>query len=559
MLNLSASISAGRALKKAGLIAVFTTIPVVSSAGTWSWPEGNSCPTLYEAGTFRTPFNPAFTSIGKMTLPNGNRVDGLVFSSFFNSIKDEAGENRIGYFERDLVARIEGIGYRNEAWWNPDRDVEIISDLDVADPVFPSDVGQVVWPNEVSVVPDGILPFSAVAVPEGFHVSNPPNGRMTIINVDDPNKQSYDVDIISQLAPGQSECLGGVPRFYHEAKWFDMDGDGLKDLVTVRAGFKATPGLCFPVGEVVWFKNPGAALDPNVEWDEFIVHSAANGPEITLGLHDFEGDGVPEIVANNFFGQGFINGAHIEIYGAPIGDDWTDVDLSTNPIRIATLSNDQGEPFGVRLVDLNRDGKVDVLATNHQGDNCKIKNTIPGRIYALEQPVSGDIFNDPWTTHILKDNIRPNVSVPVQSSGPGRLAPGLAQAIWPAPIDEATKKPFIVSGGDEASKVWLLKPTSEDPNDWNYESSVIFDINEYYGPNTSQTFTAPAPATGTSISTIGAVSWRYDRGWSWGSFAEIYIPVFEGRDIHRISFRPQASTTPITCGLDVQVGVCTVP
>ena len=53
---------------------------------------------------------------------------------------------------------------------------------------------------------------------------------------------------------------------------------------------------------------------------------------------------------------------------------------------------------------------------------------------------------------------------------------------------------------------------------------------------------------GVSISTIGAVSWRYDRDWAWGSYAEIYIPVFEGRDIRRISFRPgPAATWPSAC------------
>ncbi|MCP4001253.1 MAG: hypothetical protein GY727_10110 [Gammaproteobacteria bacterium] len=561
MLNLSASNAqayASRVLRKAGLVVLFTALPVVSGAADWRWPTGNSCPDVYKTGVFPVPFNAAFTSIGKMTLQNGNQVDGLVVSSFFNAIKTADGVTRTGYFERDLVARIEGIGYRNEAWWNKDRDVEIISDLDVANPAFPSDVGQTVWPNEVAVVPDGILPFGAVVVPEGFHITTPPNGRMTIINIDDPNKTTYIVDVESELAPGETECLGGVPRFYHEAKWFDMDGDALKDLVTVRSGFKATPGLCWPQGELVWFKNPGASIDPNVEWDEFIVSAADNGPEITLGLYDFEGDGVPEVIANNFFAMGFLNGERIQIFGAPIGDNWTDVDLTTNPVRVATISSGQGSPFGLRLVDLNRDGQMDVLATNHQGDNCKISGSIPGKIYALEQPTSGDIFNDPWTTHILMDNIRPNITVPTQSSGPGRLAPGLAQAIWPTPFEEATQKPWIVSGGDEASKVWLLKPNSESTTDWSYQSAVIFDINDYYGPNTSQTFTAPAPATGISISTIGSVSWRYDRAWSWGSYAEIYIPVFEGRDIHRISFRPQASTKKVVCPADVVTGVCSL-
>jgi hypothetical protein len=563
MLNPSASNArtyTNRMLKKAGLVALFTALPVVSGASDWSWPGGNSCPDIYTTGVFPVNFNPAFTAVGKTTLPNGNKADSLVVSSFFNAIKDATGENRVGFFERDLVARVEGIGYRNSAWWNKDRDVEIISDVTNPGPDFPSADDQTNWPNEIEVVPDGILPFEAVVVPEGFHVAIP-SGRMTLINLDDPNRTTYLVDNVSVLAPGVNACGGATPapRFYHEAKWFDMDSDGLKDLVTVRSGFKVQPGLCFPEGEVVWFKNPGAAIDPVVEWDEFIVYTASNGPEISLGVYDFEGDGVPEVVVNNLFGSGFFAGEQILIIGAPLGQTWTDVDLVNNPARVTVISSGQGSPFGVRIVDLNLDGKVDVLATNHQGDNCAASQPISGKIYALEQPASGDIFNDPWTTHILKDNIRPNRTFPTQSSGPGRLAPGLAQPIWPSPFEEFTQKPWILAGGDEASKVWLLKPNSASTSDWSYQSAVIFDINDYYGPRTSQNLTAPPPATGVSISTIGGISWRYDRDWAWGSYAEIYIPVFEGRDIHRISFRPSASTTKVACPADTTLGLCPVP
>ena len=114
------------------------------------------------------------------------------------------------------------------------------------------------------------------------------------------------------------------------------------------------------------------------------------------------------------------------------------------------------------------------------------------------------------------------------------------------------------AGGDEASKVWLLRPQSQDPNDWNYDSAVIFDINDYYGPNAAQSFSAPLPATGVSISTIGAGSWRYDRDWAWGSWAEIYIPVFEGRDLHRITFRPRNASQKVVCPADGQLA-CPVP
>jgi len=544
-----------------------TLAPGLSSANDF-------CPDIYSQGKFGPlNFNPTFTHIDKFNFRNGVQYDGLVISSFFNSIKNPNGTGVTGFFERDLVARITGLPFRTPAWFNKDRDVEVLSDLDVASPVLPNADGQTIWPNEAQRVPDGILPFEAVVVPEGFHTTVP-GGRITLINLDDPNRETY---LVTQSVFDTSENARCTlpdspnhnpdvqPRFYHLVKWFDMDGDGLKDAITVRSGFKVAGAFCLPApGEVVWFRNPGAALDPNVEWEEFVIAgfpTSTFAADISLDVADLEGDGVPEIVGGHFFTE-FVSrtGDLVSIYGAPVGQSWTDVDLISNPARIANLSTDNGPTFGVKFVDLNKDGKLDILVTNHQGDNCfpVTQDPIPGRVYALEQPASGDIFNDAWPLHILKDNIRPNPTFPTPTGGPGRLAPGLAQEMWPTPWDEYFYKPWVLVGGDEASKVWLLKPQSQDPADWNYDSAVIFDINDFYGPNTSQSLTAPAPAVGVSISTIGGPSWRYDRTFAWGAYAEIYIPVFEGRDIHRVSFRPGTAAQKIACPADVTLA-CPAP
>jgi hypothetical protein len=519
------------------------------------------CPDIYRAGTLGLNFNPAFTHVDKFNA-GSKAYDGLVVTSFFNAIKnpDPNANGTTSFYERDLVARITGIGYRSQAWWNPNQ-VEVLTDLDLANPVTPNGPGQQVWPNEAQRVPDGILPFEAIVSPQGFHPTPSP-GRLTLINLDDPSRTEYLIDQSRQeggacrLDPADSNYSEGQqPRFYHLVRWVDMDSDGLKDAVSVRSTFKVQGTFCLPPGgELVWFKNPGAAIDSATAWVENVITDyplSQTGPDITLDVADLEGDGVPEIVATNFF-----TGEVISLYGAPIGDsDWSGVNTATNPPRITQISTDQGAPFSVAFMDLNRDGKMDVLASNHQSDGCypRTQDVIPGRVYALEQPASGDIFNDPWVTHVLKDNIRPNPTYPAPGNnpaGPGRLGPGLAQEFWPTPWDENFSRPWLVVGGDEASQVWLLKPNSQDPADWTYSSAVIFDINDTYGANTTQSFSAPAPATGISISTIGGVSWRYDRDWTWGSYAEIYIPVFEGRDIHRITFRPQSAAKKIICPAD---------
>jgi hypothetical protein len=519
------------------------------------------CPDIYDGGAFPLNFNPAFTHVERFNF-GSTAYDGLVVTSFFNAVKnpDPDANSTTSFYERDLVARITGIGYRSPAWWNPNQ-AEILTDLDLADPVTPNAPGQQVWPNEAQRVPDGVLPFEAIVSPQGFHPTPSP-GRLTLINLDAPTRTEYLIDQSRQeggpckLDPSDPKYSEGQqPRFYHLVRWVDMDSDGLKDAVSVRSTFKVQGAFCLaPGGELVWFKNPGAGIDPNTAWVENVITDfplSVTGPDIALDVADLEGDGVPEIIATNFF-----TGEAITLYGAPVGDsDWSGVNTATNPPRIAPLSTGQGRPFSVAFVDLNRDGKLDALATNHQSAGCypRTQDPIPGRVYALEQPASGDIFNDPWVTHILKDDIRPNPTYPAPNNdpaGPGRLAPGLAQEFWPTPWKEQTEKPWILVGGDEAAKVWLLKPDSQDASDWSYGSAVIFDINDTYGANTSQSFSAPPPATGVSISTIGGVSWRYDRDWAWGAYAEIYIPVFEGRDIYRINFRPRSADKKIVCPAD---------
>lgn len=109
---------------------------------------------------------------------------------------------------------------------------------------------------------------------------------------------------------------------------------------------------------------------------------------------------------------------------------------------------------------------------------------------------------------------------------------------------QGKSKPWIVVGGDEAAKVWILKPESEAQNDWGYDSAVIFDINDFYGSNTTQTLMQDPQ--GISISTIGGLSWRYDEPGS-GGMAEFYLPVFEGRDIHVMGFRGPPNRRPFAC------------
>lgn len=492
-----------------------TTLGLLAGLSLAQQANANSCPKLYEQASLKLSFNPAFLHIDEYD----NGKEGLAISSFFNKDVQVPG----GFFQRDLVAVIDDVNAVANDDFNEASDLEIVSDLDF-NGTAPS---RTVWPNSVTRAPDGLVPFEALIVPQGF-LRAPFPGRLTLINLDDPNKQEY---LIHQSV---NNPPASFPSFYHNVVVVDMDEDGYDDIVSVRSYFSPILGSP-PFGDLVWFKNPGPALDPAVAWQETVLFGGPTvgfqGPDIHLTAHDFEGDGRPEFVATHFFtgpNAQAVEGK-ISIYGAPVGAKWSDVNPFVMPVRVADISVGQGLPFDLQMVDLNQDGKIDILASNHQPDACRPFPTVPGRVYALEMPASGNIFQDPWPVHILLDNIRPQPSL--TPGGLGRLAPGKATAFYPdLKLKAANKhlKPSIVVGGDEAAKVWVLTPQSNGNSlDWMYDSRVIFDINDYYGPNTSQTETD----AGITISTMGAVAVGYKN-----DLARLYIPVFEGREILVYSF-----------------------
>ena len=168
-----------------------------------------------------------------------------------------------------------------------------------------------------------------------------------------------------------------------------MDDDGLQDIVTVRSSFRVRGGFCPPSGQLVWFRNPGDDLQPDVEWQEFVVvdtEPKPGGPEVNMNVADLDGDGVPEIIATHFFKYDGIT-----IYGAPEGGRWSDVDPVNGPfVRQNDIMRGQGNPFAVQVDDLNLDGRLDVLTSNHQPDDCfeVTQCEVPGRVIVLEQPAA---------------------------------------------------------------------------------------------------------------------------------------------------------------------------
>ncbi|MCG8418090.1 MAG: hypothetical protein MJE77_09135 [Proteobacteria bacterium] len=258
------------------------------------------CPQLYQKGVLGLDFNPAYLHVDAYDDGSGRRRDGLTITSFYNAFVVPGQNPPIDFFERDLVARISNLDSIDFDRFDAEGDVEELTDLA---PGLP----KTVWPNEVVRAPDGVFPFEAVVLPQGFHPALL-QGRLTAINLDDPQRTEYVIHQSTQdystgfTFPGDPN---NSPRFYHRVLFLDMDGDGLKDIVAVRSGFRVVPSVYPPFSELVYFKNPGTAIKADQAWDEVVLYGgpAAEflGPDIYLDAFDFEGDDVPEIVATHFF------------------------------------------------------------------------------------------------------------------------------------------------------------------------------------------------------------------------------------------------------------------
>ncbi len=379
----------------------FLALTIIALSANPALAEHDFCPKVYHKGVIELDINPAFLHVDQYNTPDGGKADGLTISSFYNttfSLNPHAGVYVPNFppFAADQVGRIMYVDDLDPGQFDFETNYEKLTDLNSWMPAT-------TWPNQAVRIPDGVLPFEAVIVPQGFHPV-PTAGRLTIINLESPTREEFLVHEGTLDPSYRPNHPLNTPRFYHEALFYDMDGDGLKDIVTVRSGFKlitstTPPTVVPPFSELVYFRNPGEGLEADKPWEEVVLYGGMfagfMGPDIHLAMHDFDGDDVPEIVATHFFSgddptRPQPTKGKIAIYGAPFRGSWAQVSASspyTLP-RVKVISESQGFPFAVEIADLNGDGKMEVLATNHQF-NCTSSPGVAGQVYAVLPPERG--------------------------------------------------------------------------------------------------------------------------------------------------------------------------
>ena len=275
--------------------------------------------------------------------------------------------------------------------------------------------------------------------------------------------------------------------FYHKAFARDMDGDGDLDFVTARCRDNVIPFPWNPpnMGMLIWLENPGGEDPLAQRWEE---HEVMEGPDFLIDMrNEGETDKPFELLAPQFLTK-VVNYMYMDENGA---------------VQNRTLDDELGNAFAAEFLDVNGDGLLDILATNHLTEN--------GGVFAYTWDNSESLRTAKVTKHTLASGINN-----VQDNG---MAPGHSNIVYPSASD-LDSKPYILVDGDGAENYIMLTPKDEtDKSSWEYDMHVMFPTNCTVGKSVSGDIDGD--------------------GW-----AEVFIPLYEKNTVRVMRFAPWDEVVP---------------
>ncbi|MBM3382069.1 MAG: hypothetical protein FJY29_06460 [Betaproteobacteria bacterium] len=284
----------------------------------------------------------------------------------------------------------------------------------------------ITWPNEARSVSRELFNEEGILVSGGFLVPGKSTGAITFVPWSNPKNQQ-------ELT---------TPRkgwFYHRTEEWDVNGDGYLDIITARA-YK--PMIGRHDGELLWLENPGHALQSGKAWKEHLI---GRGPDVHFRILP-SSPSYPLTIISTEFSAKKMSAYRLNKSGE---FDYT------------VLDDSLGSAFDVQIDDLNRDGQLDLLVTNHEGD-------LKASVFAYEfDPISLKIH----MRHTLLTGIETRQKA-IKSASPGPV-----MTFYPSTTEGLTPhKPWILVSGDGSQKAHILVPRADrDSKDWQYQEHVLWN------------------------------------------------------------------------------------
>ncbi|TNF30700.1 MAG: hypothetical protein EP319_04270 [Deltaproteobacteria bacterium] len=280
-------------------------------------------------------------------------------------------------------------------------------------------VDKIIWPNEIEKYPGLINGEEQFVVSSGFFPPTKNTGAVHLFG-----KASKSLLKVTKDKKGW---------WYHRTRFWDYDRDGVMDILTARA-YKG----------MVWGKGAEflVLLAPNegsrTRWEEKVLFE---GPDVFFELVDLDSDGEFEVISSQF-----LNEKISYHYKNHTNRKWEE----------KIIDNTIGPGFDLSYVDLNADGKKEILLTNHV-------STKKAGVFVYESPK--DPRNEDWHRHVIHEGFV------TTARGIGQASPGNAKAFNPMG-EQVDGKLSIVVSGDGNEKVHLFTPTEEP---WKYNHEVIYN------------------------------------------------------------------------------------
>jgi len=294
------------------------------------------------------------------------------------------------------------------------------------------------WPKEVRQVPRSVLGHDAVVHLDGSTIFGKTAGSVYLTNLRDfLFPATYDIGV--GVLPIPSTFM------YHTGLWKRVDNDNRVDFMGCRVEIEA--GMV-KFAQLYWLAQPRDGITGTWGPPEVLKESAC----------DTNMAETPLAIGANTYDVVYATGLHLRRLTFFYTSSGT-INRWDNPNNIAAVLLDSGrEFFDVTTVDLNKDGRADLLVT--------VVSQTGGSVEVYQIPSDFRNVNQ-YVKRVIADGF---VS---RNGGASGRTPGIARPFYPT--SNTAGKPWIMVSGADDGRAYYLRPTSTATTSWDYEKVTVAD------------------------------------------------------------------------------------